>query len=563
MYLRHFGLEHKPFSITPDPRFLFLSERYREALAHLLFGVGEGGGFVLLTGEVGTGKTTLCRGLLEQLPDNVDAALVINPKIGARELLETLCDELHVPRPAGEALSAKALVDLLNRYLLDAHAAGRRTVLIIDEAQNLDRDTLEQVRLLTNLETATEKLLQIILIGQPELRDLLARQDLRQLGQRITARYHLEPMTRGEVATYIDHRLRLAGADGQLFSAAAQRRVFSVSRGIPRLVNTVCDRALLGAYARGRPRIDAATIGRSAREVLSGSGSGSWRPLWLGAASLGLLAAAWGTTRLVDLGTAFDSPPPSIESARVATPAAVTPEPPEADLPGAPDTPADDVPEKVATAPTPPAGDSVPDQEDAPLPLAGTDRETALRRLAALWGITLPASGTACDDLVQHGLACYDGRSSWATLRLLDRPALLALPDAGGTPRYVVLEALAGDQPRLATEGEAHNVTLAALGNRWFGDYTVLWKPPPGQRLLRPGQRAPLVTWLRDRLDTFDGTPSVFSDAQQYDAALEQRVIRYQTAHGLAPDGLVGARTLLQLASPDTPGPRLQSTDSG
>ncbi|HEY5791019.1 MAG TPA: AAA family ATPase, partial [Gammaproteobacteria bacterium] len=292
MYLDHFGLEHRPFAITPDPRFLYLSERYREALAHLLFGVGEGGGFVLLTGEVGTGKTTLCRGLLEQLPDDVDAALVINPRVSAGELLAAVCDELHVAREP--AAGGKALVDALNRHLLAAHAAGRRTVLIIDEAQNLGAEALEQVRLLTNLETATEKLLQIILIGQPELRELLARRELRQLAQRVTARYHLEPMRPDEIEAYIDHRLRLAGADGGLFTGAAKRRVCRASRGIARLVNTISDRALLGAYASGKQRVDAGTVARAAREVLDGSGTRRWVPAWLlagGALLAGL--AAW------------------------------------------------------------------------------------------------------------------------------------------------------------------------------------------------------------------------------------------------------------------------------
>ena len=195
MYLEHYGLSEPPFSITPDPRFVFLSERHRDALAHLLFGIGQGGGggFVQLTGEVGTGKTTLCRLLLEQLPENTRVALVLNPRLTPVELLETICEELHLDLE-GRRGSLKALVDALNAYLLDAYAQGLRVVLIIDEAQNLSVDALEQVRLLTNLETPTQKLLQIVLLGQPELRAMLARDELRQLAQRITARYHLTPL---------------------------------------------------------------------------------------------------------------------------------------------------------------------------------------------------------------------------------------------------------------------------------------------------------------------------------------------------------------------------------
>ncbi|NTU60057.1 MAG: AAA family ATPase, partial [Deltaproteobacteria bacterium] len=180
MYLSHFNLTRDPFALTPDPRFLFMSDRHREALAHLLYGLGERGGFVQLTGEVGTGKTTLCRSLLDQVPEGVDVALILNPRLTALELVSSICDELLIPWPAGTQ-SLKVLVDLLNRHLLDAHARGRRTVLVIDEAQQLSADVLEQVRLLTNLETATAKLLQIVLIGQPELQPLMARSDLRQL----------------------------------------------------------------------------------------------------------------------------------------------------------------------------------------------------------------------------------------------------------------------------------------------------------------------------------------------------------------------------------------------
>jgi len=230
MYLKHFNLTERPFSITPDPRFLYMSARHREALAHLLYGLGEGGGFVQLTGEVGTGKTTICRCLLEQVPDNVDLALVLNPKVTGAELIATVCDELGIEYPAGTT-SIKTLTDLLNRYLLDAHARGQRTVLIIDEAQNLSTEVLEQVRLLTNLETATQKLLQIVLIGQPELRDLLARNELRQLAQRVTARYHLEPISRGETAAYIRHRLQICGTSRSLFNKRAMDRIHELSGG--------------------------------------------------------------------------------------------------------------------------------------------------------------------------------------------------------------------------------------------------------------------------------------------------------------------------------------------
>ncbi len=267
MYAAHFGLTEAPFSITPDPRYLYMSDRHREGLAHLLYGIGEGGGFVQLTGEVGTGKTTLCRCLLEQLPAEVDVALILNPKLTDVELLAAVCDELRIAYPAGTT-SRKLLIDGLYQHLLDAHGRGRRTVLIIDEAQDLAPEVLEQVRLLTNLETATRKLLQIILIGQPELIRLLDREDLRQLAQRVIARYHLRPFSEDDTGAYIRHRMEVAGQKQKIFSDAALRQAHRAARGIPRLINSICDRALLGAYAQDARRVDGATMRRAAREVL-------------------------------------------------------------------------------------------------------------------------------------------------------------------------------------------------------------------------------------------------------------------------------------------------------
>ncbi|WP_324321396.1 ExeA family protein [Arenimonas sp.] len=269
MYLTHYGLAEPPFAITPDPRFVFLSEHHRDALAHLLYGIGQGGsgGFVQLTGEVGTGKTTLCRLLLEQLPANVRVALVLNPKQTPLELLTTICEELHIDLP-GKRRSLKMEIDALNAHLLDAYAQGLRVVLIVDEAQELSREALEQIRLLTNLETPTQKLLQIVLLGQPELRDTLSRPALRQLAQRITARYHLTPLAPEETEAYLRHRLTIAGASAFPFEAPAVRRLHALSGGVPRLLNVLGERSLLAGYVHGRGRIDAALVDLAAREVL-------------------------------------------------------------------------------------------------------------------------------------------------------------------------------------------------------------------------------------------------------------------------------------------------------
>jgi general secretion pathway protein A len=271
MYTSRFGLKTPPFSISPDPRCLYLSEPHRNGLAHLVYGVQQHGGFVQLTGEVGTGKTTLCRCLLEQLPPEVDVALILNPRVTVAEFLASVCDELRITRPAGTRGIA-ALVDVLHRYLLDAHARGRRTVLIVDEAQQLPWTVLEQIRLLTNLETPTRKLLHIILIGQPELSTLLAQRRMRQLSQRVTARYHLVPLRRSQTCAYIRHRLRVAGGDTTLFTPAAARAVHRRSGGIPRIINVLCDRALLAAYARGLRGVTTSTVRLAARDVQGNAG---------------------------------------------------------------------------------------------------------------------------------------------------------------------------------------------------------------------------------------------------------------------------------------------------
>src|SRR5262245_55170369 len=288
MYTSFFGLHEKPFAITPDPRYLYLSERHAEALAHLLYGINEAGGFIQLTGEVGTGKTTIIRSLLEQLPAHADVALILNPRVTPAEFLLTICEELRIAVAEPGRGSSKLLMDLIGRRLLDTHARGRRVVLIVDEAQNLSAHTLEQVRLLTNLETVTTKLLQIILIGQPELRDLLARPELRQLAQRITGRYHLSPLSPAETTGYVRHRMRVAGATAEAFAPASLREVHRVSGGVPRIINVVCDRALLGAYTKEEHRISARLVREAASEVYG-------RPVpapWLKWAIAGAVAAA-------------------------------------------------------------------------------------------------------------------------------------------------------------------------------------------------------------------------------------------------------------------------------
>lgn len=308
MYEQHFQFRQLPFSIAPDPSFLYLSSAHREALAHLMYGFSHGG-FVMVTGEVGTGKTTLLRNLIKQTPPSLDVAFILNPRLTVRELLATLCDELGIAYNPDTTNSVKQYIDLITRHLLEAHRNGRSTVMIIDEAQNLSPAVLEQVRLLTNLETDEKKLLRIILLGQPELAEILERQELRQLAQRITARYHLGSLNRQDTYAYVMHRLSRAGGNPHLFSSGALRRLYKLSGGTPRLINVIADRALLGAYTEGRHRVTSRIVGRAAREVLGNPPDR--RRWWLGAAAAVMVAgAAWAILGPVGLPpTRLPTPP--------------------------------------------------------------------------------------------------------------------------------------------------------------------------------------------------------------------------------------------------------------
>ena len=557
MYASFFGLNDKPFSITPDPRYLFMSARHGEALAHLVYGVTESGGFIQLTGEVGTGKTTLVRTLLlNRMPDNANVAVVLNPQLSVVEFLATICEELHIEVIHNRG-SVKALTDALNHHLLKAHAEGRRTILVVDEAQNLAPAVLEQVRLLTNLETARQKLLQIILIGQPELRDLLARNDLRQLAQRITGRYHLEPLTREETAQYIEHRLKVAGALGEVFDAGAKKEVFRLSQGVPRLVNVICDRALLGAYARESRRVNAGLVRRAAAEV---SGQLERAPYWRHAAiaaTAAVLAIAatgvwWATQSDVPAQAAI----PVSESAAVADPPATSPAELEPAM-----APAQTDDEAVAQAEPEQAPEPAPTLQDE-LAIAGdlTSSDFAYSALFSAWGIEYRSGARGpCEQAADAGLACLFYRGAWSGLRQLDRPAILTLVDDGGTEHLVVLTAMHDDSVDLSIGGVSVTHPVSEVSDVWFGESTLLWRPASGRALaLGPGSSGAEVAWLRTSLAAIDPRyASSDPESDRFDAELEKIVRQFQRDHRLDVDGLVGQQTQIiinsQLAVEGTP----------
>lgn len=553
MYLAFFGLNEKPFSITPDPRYLYLSERHAEAMAHLLYGINEAGGFVQLTGEVGTGKTTIVRSLLAQAPKTAEIALILNPKMTAPEFLLTICEELGIGVPDYAMESLKDLVDILNQYLLRAHAAGRRVVLVVDEAQNLAPEVLEQVRLLTNLETNTQKLLQIILIGQPELRELLARNELRQLAQRITGRYHLAPLSTEETTAYVRHRVRVAGATADIFNRFALEEIYRLSGGVPRVINVICDRALLGGYSLDRHRITGPLVRNAASEVFGKRITPPWLP-WVATAAVAV-ALAVGSTVLwrVQPWTWTHS-----RAAPAHTAAAAAPNnPARGHLTAA---------GKAATGlnPQPPRPAAPPQAQQSLATLLtqysnATTTDAAFTTLFDLWGIHYSVDGTdPCTQASQHGLACLTERGSLGQLRLYNRPAILMLTDATGGSHEVVLTHLDGERASIDLGDAAQEVGDGELSSYWMGDYVMLWRPQAAPvQTLSVGMSGAGVRWLRRSLEKLAGAPDSGSASDVYDADLTSLVRQFQRNHRLTVDGIAGVRTQIALAgalaSPGSP----------
>jgi general secretion pathway protein A len=561
MYAQFFGLQQSPFSIAPDPRYLFMSERHREALAHLLYGLGGGGGFVLLSGEIGAGKTTVCRCFLEQIPRRCNVAYIFNPKLTVNELLQSVCDEFHIPCPhdGPGAATVKDYLDPLNEYLLKTHAVGQDNVLIIDEAQNLSADVLEQLRLLTNLETNERKLLQIILIGQPELRTLLAQPELEQLAQRVIARFHLEALSEVETGQYIAHRLAVAGLAMALpFDRKALQRIHHWSRGVPRRINLLCDRALLGAYASGTTHVGSAIVDRAAREVFgmadagraSASRFGRWAMLGAGlaagAALAGVVAVSLqgglhrggtGGQRAVAAPTASAAlAAPPLTAASAVTPA---------------------VARSAAAASAAAASAAAVAIPVAPM-LATTDLESgfgtvtrsekdAWRELAPAWQLVL-GEGDPCQAAERQQVVCFrSSNSTLALIRQLGRPGILSLHDDANQTAYALLTGLADQSATLRMGGVTRTVSLPLLAQLWRGDFSTFWRAPPGyEKKVVDAGSGPAADWLLSHLDRLPGA-AVSAASAPSDVAFKSRVAAFQLAQGLKADGLAGPTTFMQL----------------
>jgi general secretion pathway protein A len=513
MYHQFFGLDEAAFSIAVNPKFLYMSEQHREALAHLLYGV-KGGGFVLLSGEVGAGKTTIIRCLLQQLPADTEVAFILNPMAEVRDLMHAICEELHIEVPSDDC-SIKRLSDLLQQKLLDNHSKGKRSVLLIDEAQLLSVDVLEQIRLLTNLETATEKLLNIILVAQPEIQTMLAQPRLRQLSQRITARFHIEPLSMEDCRRYIEHRLRIAGKKGQqdIFPSSIIKKIHRFSGGIPRLVNILCERCLIGAYAHNSSQVNAKVYRMAYLEVAgtAPAKASSRSPALIWAAILVLLMAG-----LALFAIPLIAHRESIEISQ--TSEALTPA----------DT------EQVPVAPA--EGKFVFEELNDAYAVLFAYHDLVIQRLNhPCWN---SQNGYKCGSAQLEGLAA---------LTALSRPGVAEIHDGEGVRHIVVIGLQNSEVVLLDDTFELQFFSRARFAREWSGTFYYLWQRPAGfETPLAQGQRSAVVKWVAKAFAELDGQQNPLSE-ELFNSKLKQRIEHFQSEQGLEIDGVIGERTLMKL----------------
>jgi general secretion pathway protein A len=513
---------------------MYMSARHQEGLAHLLYGIDFGGGFVALTGEVGTGKTTLCHCLLQQLPKNIEVALILNSRLNVIELVATICDELGIIYDKAH-YSLKSLIDLLNQYLLTAHASGKRTVLLIDEAQNLSLDVLEQVRLLTNLETSKTKLLRIILVGQPELKILLARQDLRQLNQRITARYHLLPLSLNETRAYIRHRLIVSNGQPDIFKDSAIRKIYKLTSGIPRLINILCDRSLLGAYSTNSFSVTPAIVNHAAEEVLAiNNKKKTYINVLLGLllVSVAAITGFYFFKNPSSPNHIVDDTLQVADSIIVIRPQFMVPDKAPYDLKPIINNINSNLPGKVQSF-----YDWINNPE--------LSLDAALRDSYIAWGKVVPEHNKVdCRSLDAMGLRCVFGKANWKDILALNRPAVLEFSLADKRKYHALLTGFGQNQSIIYFKDDKI-FPVADVLKYWDGYYLMLDAPPsPNENLISYPQTSDQVLWLRYVLNSIDGKSSQVDQPRYFDKELSARVLGFQRQHQLTPDGKVGVKTL-------------------
>jgi len=590
MYGEFFNIDESVFSIAPNPKYLYLSKQHEEALAHLVYGVTRQGGFVCLTGDIGTGKTTVCRCVFEQLPKHTNIAFVINPKFSPMELLASICDELKIDYPAFQP-SIKEYVKNIHEYLIQMHAIGCSTVLVIDEAQNLSVEALEHVRALTNLETNEEKLLQIILIGQPELKTLLAKPELEQVNQRITARFHIGPLGLNETNRYIHHRLLVAGAKHKIFTAKNIKQIFRLTKGVPRRINILCDRVLLGAYTLGKNAITTDIIQNSAEEVfgIKPSYISKW-PKAVAASIVALLVSGVAVfayqnmefepreTQDVAMIKEDNPGPPYVadrqskkvevvtNSKEVALAKSETIEVTKADV--APNNLAE--PEQEATVNGNELAtveneqeneseikDSVVSDRLSSTQLEFTSYGKAYQRLFRLWGVGYFSTDIApCDYAIKNHLHCYQAWGGIEKIIRLNRPVLLKSKSDQFGPAYILVVSIEDDHAIVNQNGEYQVAPIAEIKANWSGEFEMLWRPlRAGVSHIKPGEQGEAIAFLDQKLAELQGRESSITHPFVYSGELVKQVKKFQVAHNLPADGVVGPITQMQFNNKtlDTP----------
>lgn len=613
MFGQYFNIDESVFSIAPNPKYLYLSKQHEEALAHLIYGVTRKGGFVCLTGDIGTGKTTICRCMFEQLPENTDVAFVINPKFSPMELLASICDELHLGYSSFQP-NIKEYVKKLNTYLIEAHSRGRNTVLVIDEAQNLSVEALEHVRALTNLETNEQKLLQIILIGQPELKTLLAKPELEQVNQRITARFHIGPLSLNETNHYINHRLLVAGAKQKIFSTANIKQIYKLSKGVPRRINILCDRILLGAYTVCKSKISSEIIMQSAEEVFGEIPSyNQMLPKALSASIFALLISGLALfayknytikspvihSSLSVLSENKIAPVPKDDNSKTKTSIEdvkeITKVEVEADEEKIIENSKAEIvsidkveqqkinqkeinekkasyvaknkPVKVITNTTPKAvaketkKSTLIDNKSKPnsnkKDLQFTAYGKAYQQLFRLWAIDYSSTDISpCEHALNNQLHCYQGRGSVNNIIGLNRPVLLKSKSEQYEPGYIVVISIEGDYAVVSEKDDYQLVAISEIEANWNGEFEMLWRPlQAGVSYIKPGQEGAAIAVLDAKLAKLQGRKPSASHPFIYSEDLVDQVRAFQIANKLPSDGVVGPVTQMYFnnKSIDTP----------
>ena len=569
MYADYFSLTEKPFSITPDPAYLFLSKRHEEALAHLLYGVTDSGGFIQLTGEVGTGKTTIIRSLFERIPEHVEIALILNPRMNESEFLHAICDELLIP--VTKENTNKECFDALNRYLLDAHSKGRKVVLLVDEAQNLAVNVLEYIRLLTNLETEKDKLLQIILVGQPELQTLLQRQDLRQLAQRITARYHLVPLNKAESEAYIQHRLRVGGTNHEIFSRGAKQKIFNASKGIPRLINVLADRALLGAYSQEKSRVDTKLAKQVITEVLGEDKrltkekkvkNGNWKfifPVITGVGVIGVALGFWlSGSNVKNLLDTKNAQAENLTNTQKDTVTGVIQEPSNLLTLESPASNSENLSstEQVVDKGVGTHSEVAIQVEFQSLNdvfytyKSETVSDAAINKLLKLWKKDFFTPGkNLCGSIKAINLRCLYRTSNWQDMLRHNRPVVLELFDENQAIHHVVMNGLDDGKVSLIFNDKEVFVNISEVQAAWRGVYLMFWQPEVEylRDILQYDVSGNDVMWLKEKLQLLNITPNTIITDPYFGLVTQSQVRSFQQQTGLLADGIVGSETYVAI----------------